>query len=251
MTSGRSKRLGCEAQALARRECGVVARALSLGRHPNAAIHRGRKTIRRLRALLALLEPRFDGLATADRKLQRLGDSLSRLRDAHVAVDVAQSIAARGASTAWQPMIERLVLRREDLIVKALAQDPSFERRRAVMDLACQVQILEQARDQDLRAVHPVNSMQAFWSGLPGWLQCNSTLFAWHQSATDCAVYFRANVATDRLRQGPLGCHDDGAGRHRGDSYGASSPHAIFSLRLGERGLATLWRQRIQNCAGN
>lgn len=154
MTSDRSKGLGREAQALARRECGVISRALSLGRHPNAAIHRGRKAIRRLRALLALLEHRFDGLATADRKLQRLGDSLSTLRDAHVAVDVAQSIAARDASVAWQPMIERLVRRRDDLIMKALAQDPSFKRRRAIMKgVAADIDALDwkQLKHKDLR----------------------------------------------------------------------------------------------------
>lgn len=93
MATDRSEKPGHAAQDLVKRECRTILRALALGKHPNAAVHRGRKAIRRLRALLALIEPRFDTVKSADRSLQRLGDSLSKLRDAHVATEIAQSMA--------------------------------------------------------------------------------------------------------------------------------------------------------------
>lgn len=133
MASERSEKPGHAAQALAKRECQTILRALALGKHPNAAVHRGRKAIRRLRALLALIEPRFDTMESADRSLQRLGDSLSRLRDAHVATEIAQSMADLDGAPEWKPMIDHLTRRRDDQFAQALVKDPGFERRRATV----------------------------------------------------------------------------------------------------------------------
>ncbi len=137
MASERSEKPGHAAHALAKRECQTILRALALGKHPNAAVHRGRKAIRRLRALLALIEPRFDTLESADRSLQRLGDSLSKLRDAHVATEIAQSMADLEWAPDWKPTIDHLTRRRDDKFAQAL-KDPGFERRRGTVRTAAE-----------------------------------------------------------------------------------------------------------------
>ncbi len=73
----------------ATQECRSIIAALSASDDPHAAIHAARKAIRRLRALLALLQDSEMELKDEERSLQRLGDSLSDLRDAHVVVRAA------------------------------------------------------------------------------------------------------------------------------------------------------------------
>ncbi|HCR33912.1 MAG TPA: hypothetical protein DIV57_11115 [Stenotrophomonas sp.] len=110
-------------------ECRSIIAALSASDDPHAAIHAARKAIRRLRALLALLHDSALELDDADRRLQRLGDSLSDLRDAHVVVQAAVYLQDAHAAEAWPGIIARLVQRRDRLLQEALQRDPRFDRR--------------------------------------------------------------------------------------------------------------------------
>ncbi|MCD7096837.1 CHAD domain-containing protein [Stenotrophomonas sp. MMGLT7] len=155
MNSDSACQPGTAAQALARRECRIIARALARKRNVHAAVHSARKAIRRLRSLLALVKHRFDEVAPIDRRLQKLGDGLSALRDAHVTVDVAQALAARDGTGRWQPAIDFLVERRDRSMARALAADPGFRRRQAIVErVAADLEALDWRRlkRSDLRA---------------------------------------------------------------------------------------------------
>lgn len=115
------------ALALARAEADAILAALVPQGDVHVSIHDARKAIRRLRALLQLVEPRLE-LAGADRILQRTGDSLSALRDAHATIGTAERFARDDGR--WQAVIVRLAQRRDALLAAALVQDPGFERRR-------------------------------------------------------------------------------------------------------------------------
>lgn len=123
-------------QAAAHKECAAILRALASRRHIHVSIHGARRAIRRLRALLFLVQERLEDAAAIDRKLERLGDSLSALRDAHVMVDTAEGLAARGKTKQWAAAIHRLLRRRYGLVQRALARDPDFRRRRRVIERA-------------------------------------------------------------------------------------------------------------------
>ncbi len=125
-------------QAAVHKECAAILRALASRHHIHVSIHGARKAIRRLRALLFLVEDRLPDAAAVDRTLERLGDSLSALRDAHVMVDTAEGLAARGKAKQWAAAIKRLVRRRDELIQQALARDVDFRRRRRVVERAAQ-----------------------------------------------------------------------------------------------------------------
>ncbi|QCO67578.1 CHAD domain-containing protein [Luteimonas yindakuii] len=114
---------------LARSELDAIGQALASPDGVHESIHAARKAIRRLRALLQLVDGPLD-LAVADRILQRTGDSLSALRDAHATIDVARGLA-RDEGALWEPVVARLVARRDALLAEALAHDPGFARRRA------------------------------------------------------------------------------------------------------------------------
>ncbi|MEZ0471647.1 CHAD domain-containing protein [Luteimonas salinilitoris] len=117
--------------ALAQRDCRIVLRALGPRGDRHAGIHRARKTIRRLRAVLALGAARFgaDGDAI-DRRLQRLAAGLSALRDAQAVTDTADTLACGGDAAQWHRLARRLARRRDLLLRQALADDPGFDRRR-------------------------------------------------------------------------------------------------------------------------
>lgn len=121
---------GSAAHALARQACRDIEQALSPGGDAHESVHAARKAIRRLRALLALLERTDLALGDADAMLRRLGDGLSGLRDAHVAVETAALLAARAPTAPWPYVIGRLQARRDAWLRRALAGDPAFGRRR-------------------------------------------------------------------------------------------------------------------------
>lgn len=125
-------------QAAVHKECAAILRALASRHHIHVSIHGARKAIRRLRALLFLVEDRLEGAAAIDRKLERLGDSLSALRDAHVMVETAEGLATRGKTKQWAAAIKRLVRRRDGLIQQALARDADFRRRRRAVERVAQ-----------------------------------------------------------------------------------------------------------------
>lgn len=125
------KRIG----ARVRREGRLIQRALRDRRHPHRSVHEARKAIRRLRALLALLQTRqaSAALAEVDGRLQRLGDSLSLLRDAQVAVETAQRFARHGPDASRQQVIAWLIQRRDGLLARALRRDHDFAFRQALL----------------------------------------------------------------------------------------------------------------------
>ena len=121
-------------------ECRSIIAALSATEDPHGAIHAARKAIRRLRALLGLLQDSALELDDADRRLQRLGDSLSDLRDAHVVVQAAVYLQDAHAAEAWPGIIARLVQRRDRLLQQTLQRDPGFDRRvRVVLNIQQQL----------------------------------------------------------------------------------------------------------------
>ena len=138
------------ARALAHKECGTIQRALDSPAQVHEAIHSARKSIRHLRALLQLVEGRMPEVQRADRILQRVGDSLSRLRDAHVAIATASRFITEDEPEHWLPVVQHLTRRRDALLEKTLARDPAFARRRARIERVAQ--LLEQLDWTRIRA---------------------------------------------------------------------------------------------------
>jgi CHAD domain-containing protein len=127
-----SFRLGEALHVLARAECDTIDRALGRSRDRHRAVHRARKAIRSLRAIMALLGPVSGEQATwVDKELKSLALELSPLRDAHVAVAVAEKLAGDEPSSAWHRVAHLLVARRNRLLRQTLLQDPAFAGRRA------------------------------------------------------------------------------------------------------------------------
>lgn len=86
--------------------------------------------IRRLRALLALLERSELDLDRADASLQRLGDSLSDVRDAHVVAEAAERLQVDHPEVQWGPACEALQRRSERVMRNEMDKDPLLGRRR-------------------------------------------------------------------------------------------------------------------------
>jgi CHAD domain-containing protein len=146
--------IGPAARALAHGECKAIADAFERTPEVHEAVHRARKTIRRLRALLALLESSALETAAADAALRRLGDGLSALRDAHVVVETCARLASAQPDQRWEAVCMRLTARREAVLARVLARDPAFARRQAALlriatDL--QAQPWESLRGSDIR----------------------------------------------------------------------------------------------------
>lgn len=101
----------------------------------NEAIHAARKAIRRMRALLALLEHQdaFD-LERDDLALRRLGKGLSDLRDAHVVVETALRLQRHDPVPGWKVVLAALTERRARVLHRALERDPGFGRRRKIVE---------------------------------------------------------------------------------------------------------------------
>lgn len=130
---------GRKALDLALTECAEVAAALTPAGNVHESVHAARKGIRRLRALLSLLEATDLELDRADRALRRLGDGLSRLRDSHVVLDAARWMAKKHRAVPWAPVLQQLEQRRDRLLAAALAKDPGFLRRRRVLETVAQL----------------------------------------------------------------------------------------------------------------
>jgi len=132
MPSKAAQELAEKTHALAREECRSIARALASRRRLHVAVHDARKAIRRLRSLLALIEERIPEVAPIDDSLERLGDGLSSLRDAHVVVETARRVAGKHRKR-WKPAIQALETRRDLRLEGVLARDPGFLNRRALV----------------------------------------------------------------------------------------------------------------------
>lgn len=117
---------------LAGRECRAIDRALANTRNRHAGIHRARKGIRSLRAILALGEPKPDNATRRiDRRLRKLARGLSALRDAFVAMQTAQSLAVGGSAAPWHAPAVALEDACNQALRSALATDPDFAARRS------------------------------------------------------------------------------------------------------------------------
>jgi len=140
--------------ALVRSECQAIIDALRAPTAVHVRVHEARKAIRRARALLALVEDGGGGfdVGPAERILQRLGDGLSRLRDAHAAVETARSLAVQEGRKAWRPVIEALRERSNTLAARELARDPGFARRQSIVEGA--LHYLDAQPWGTLRATH-------------------------------------------------------------------------------------------------
>jgi len=112
--------------------CRMIAQGLSRKSDRHGGVHRARKAIRSVRAILALTGDALnDEAADIDRSLQQLARGLSALRDAHVAVATAQSLATDHGKQTWLDVTARLRMHSEHLLADALARDPAFSARRA------------------------------------------------------------------------------------------------------------------------
>lgn len=126
-------------QALGERvhaECRAIVHALRAPKALHARVHEARKAIRRTRALLALAadgDAPFD-VGPADRILQRVGDSLSRLRDAHAAIETARAVGKQTQPRRWRPVVQALRERSAALVAAELQRDPGLARRRATVE---------------------------------------------------------------------------------------------------------------------
>jgi hypothetical protein len=125
---------GAVARDLLGRDCQLVLEALAATVDPHDAIHSARKAIRRMRALLALLDEDDFDLARDDLALRRLGKGLSDMRDAHVVVEAAARLQKADGADDWNAIITALAARREHILRRALASDPDFARRRSVVE---------------------------------------------------------------------------------------------------------------------
>jgi hypothetical protein len=107
----------------------------SAARGPHRAIHQARKGIRRARAALALSAIDDEEANTIDRTLKRLAKTLSRVRDAAVAVEsydrLVKHAAVRPIAVSLRPLRARLVAQRDAVLSDRLQQDPAFARLRA------------------------------------------------------------------------------------------------------------------------
>jgi CHAD domain-containing protein len=129
---------------LAGRECRSAARSLANVKERHRGIHEARKALRRLKSLLALgAEPFAASLPDLEARIAKLATGLSPLRDAHVAVHLAQSLSAPGDDPVWQDAIVALEHRRDGHLAAALHKDPRFlGRRHRIRDLCDLVEAL-------------------------------------------------------------------------------------------------------------
>ncbi|MBO9718168.1 MAG: CHAD domain-containing protein [Pseudoxanthomonas sp.] len=135
MPSSPGSRLG----HLLRQECLAALKSLATaGDQVHAHVHEARKAIRRARSLAALVASGFD-VESADGILQRTGDSLSPLRDAHVVALVAGRLGKRPADPHWKQAAATLEMRAERLVRRELAADPGFARRRRALRRAAKL----------------------------------------------------------------------------------------------------------------
>jgi len=146
MPSTAAQDLAEKSRVLAREECRAIGRALASKHRVHTAIHDARKAVRRLRAMLALVEDRIPEATPIDDQLERLGDGLSSLRDAHVVVETAQRVAGKNRKP-WKPAIDSLADRRDLRLQGALARDPGFLKRRALVTrLEARLEFLDWSR---------------------------------------------------------------------------------------------------------
>lgn len=104
------------------------------GRGHHTGVHRARKALARLRALLSLLDA-VPGAATGlELRVRGIARTFSRLRDAQAAHSMARRLIRAKpfiGHEAWRPAVDALEAERDRLLEAALRTDPGFAARRA------------------------------------------------------------------------------------------------------------------------
>lgn len=138
---------------LLQKECQTAIEALAAGDDVHARVHEARKAIRRTRSQIALAAPKLD-VAAVDARLQRVGESLGDLRDAHAVAVTAARLGKRLPDPRWTQVATALEKRADRLARRELASDPGFaKRRRAIRRAARQLESLpwDELRRSDLQ----------------------------------------------------------------------------------------------------
>ena len=125
---------------LVHEECLAAIEALDSDQNVHLRIHQARKAIRRARSLIALVARELD-TGTADGILQRTGESLGALRDAHAAALTAARMDRRCPDPGWAPAAAALMARADRLARRELALDPSLARRRRAIHVIALVKV--------------------------------------------------------------------------------------------------------------
>lgn len=132
-----SPRTGERAAALATDEAQALAAALAVAPGDPAGVHEARKSLRRLRSLLALGRAALGAQAVdaIDEELRALAKGLSALRDGQVVQDTARRLADEtrdaGEAASWQALLPLLAREQQHRLADALRDDPGFVRRQA------------------------------------------------------------------------------------------------------------------------
>lgn len=155
-----SRTTGDRAAALAADDARTLAAALAIAPVDPAGVHEARKSVRRLRSLLALGRRALgkDAVDAIDDELRALAKGLSALRDGQVAQEMARQMARDAEDSAevsnWKGLLPLLEERQRHRLTEALYDDPGFMRRQArAHRLATQLQQLpwRRLRSDDLR----------------------------------------------------------------------------------------------------
>lgn len=138
MSSSYGSRLG----RLLQKECLAAIEVLAAPGSIHVRVHEARKAIRRARSLIALAATQLD-TGPADGILQRVGDSLGSMRDAHASALTAACLDRRLPGRGWKQAAIALDVRADRLAKRELADDPGFaKRRRAIRRAARQLESL-------------------------------------------------------------------------------------------------------------
>lgn len=135
MSHGSPLPVGVALAALAASDCKAICRSLRRATDRHRSVHEVRKRIRSLRSLLALAKSELgDDVSLIDRKLKRLASGLSKLRDAHVVVLLAEKLATGDEKTIWMAVASAMTQRRDRMLAQAMERDPSLSIRLAQME---------------------------------------------------------------------------------------------------------------------
>jgi CHAD domain-containing protein len=229
--------IGSSLAALARKECKAVAKALANRKDRHRGIHEARKALRRLRSLLALISDAVGNESgKIDIALRNQAKRLSALRDAQVAMAMAEKLAAGDESGEWAIAAQVLAVQRDLLLETELGKDPGFARRIAAMaDIAIVLdklrwkRVTQKSLQQSIRQSHrrvDKSERDAAEQGTP------ASLHRWRRRVRRLRLQLEAVHTLNRLA---------GADIQAGEVHRSKSTRALARLadRLG-------WRQDIQ-----
>lgn len=132
-----ASRTGERAAALAAGDAGALAAALAIAPVDPTGVHEARKSVRRLRSLLAMGRRVLgrDAVDAIDDELRALARDLSALRDGQVVMETARQVADEaddaGKRATWDALRPLLAERQRQRLADALREDPGFVRRQA------------------------------------------------------------------------------------------------------------------------